>query len=137
MSVVCLLKASLGFVTNQEKSSLPLTQSFEYLGMLFTTQAFSVWPTLERLQRLQDSLLRSRGVKTASAKQLAAVLCQMESLGCPPRLLDAFTSVHCRDSFAFSGLKPQKDGNNKFLWAIGLYQQPIIGCLQGSCPVQF
>ena len=79
-SVVCSLTASLGFVINQEKSSLSLTQSFKYLGMLFDTQAFSIQPMLARLQRLQDSLLRLRGVKTASARQLVAVVGQMESL---------------------------------------------------------
>ena len=136
MSVVCLLKASLGFVTNQEKSSLPLTQSFEYLGMLFTTQAFSVWPTLERLQRLQDSLLRLRGVKTASARQLVAVVGQMESLA--PLLPLGYLHVRpLQRQFRCHGLEPQKDGNNRFPLASGLCQQPIIGCLWGSCPVQF
>ena len=43
-SVVCSLTASLGFVINQEKSSLSPTQSFEYLGT-FDTLVFSVLPT--------------------------------------------------------------------------------------------
>ena len=77
---VCTLTNSLGFVINQEKSSLSPTQSFEYLGMLFDTQAFTVQPTLARRQRLQDSVLRLRGAKAATARQLAAVLGQMESL---------------------------------------------------------
>ena len=77
---VCALTNSLGFVINQEKSSLSPTQSFEYLGMFFDTQAFTVQPTLARRQRLQDSVLRLRGAKAATVRQLAAGLGQVESL---------------------------------------------------------
>ena len=78
--VVCSLMASLGFVINQKKNSLSPTQSFKYLGMLVDTRAFSVRPTLARLQRLRDSVLCLCGVKTALVRQFAAVLGQMESL---------------------------------------------------------
>ena len=56
-SVVCSLMAFLGFVINQEKSSMSPMQSFEYLVMLFDTQVFTDRPMLAILQQLQDSVL--------------------------------------------------------------------------------
>lgn len=63
--------------------------------------------------------LPSQATPRPSARQLAAVLGQMESL--PPFCLWCmYTSILCRGTFAVRGLKPQKAGTGWFSWVSGL-----------------
>ena len=74
------LARSLGFVLHPDKCSLTPSQTFTYLGMVFNTVDWTVRPTDDRLTRftsLRDSLLLQQ---FASARQLAMLMGQMESL---------------------------------------------------------
>ena len=77
---VVSIAQGLGFMLNREKCALTPSQSFTYLGMKFNTVSMLVSPTQERIDRfisLRDKLL-SRSHSTA--RSIAALLGQMESL---------------------------------------------------------
>ena len=77
---VVRITQALGFRLNWKKSSLVPDQRFTYLGMSFDTQAFKVFPTEERLDRLASLLGTLLNAPSASARKLYALLGQMESL---------------------------------------------------------
>ncbi|KAK7099322.1 hypothetical protein V1264_018910 [Littorina saxatilis] len=70
----------LGFQINQSKSELIPSQNFTYLGMTFDTVAWSVRPSLRRVNKLQDLLRSLRSQKQAKVRVLASALGQMESM---------------------------------------------------------
>lgn len=71
---------SMGFALNLAKSDLRPSQSFDYLGMSIDSRSMSVRPGVRRLQHLTDLLNRLRSQRSASARQLSALLGTMESL---------------------------------------------------------
>ena len=71
---------TLGFRLNREKSELSPSQQFCYLGMEFDTVSMTVRPSQERLRRLALTLSRLAGQEQASARELASLQGQMESL---------------------------------------------------------
>lgn len=70
----------LGFVPNFQKSELEPSQTFVFLGMEFNTVAWTVRPAQHRLDRVQSLLQSLASQRFASARQLASLLGQMESL---------------------------------------------------------
>ena len=70
----------LGFQVNPGKSDLTPSQSFTYLGMRFDTVSWLVRPSQQRLDRLNSLLTNLSNLQSASARQLSALLGQMESL---------------------------------------------------------
>ena len=77
---VVRLAQKLGFFLNKEKCALTPPQIFTYLGMIFNTLTMLVRPSPERIGRfmsLRDRLLMSH---QASARSVASLLGQMESL---------------------------------------------------------
>ena len=79
MAVVSLAR-TLGFILNGKKCSLTPSQTFTYLGMRFDTVSMLVRPTPERIERfvsLRDQLLSRQHT---TARSLAALLGQIESL---------------------------------------------------------
>ena len=74
------LSQKLGFILNEEKCALTPSQTFSYLGMRFNTLTMQVRPSPERIGRftsLRDHLLSA---PQASARSVASLLGQMESL---------------------------------------------------------
>ena len=74
------LSLSLGFIFHPEKCSLTPSQQFSFLGMSFDSVKWIVSPSPERIERfieLRDTLMSQ---ESASARSLAALLGQMESL---------------------------------------------------------
>ncbi|KAK7109784.1 hypothetical protein V1264_013769 [Littorina saxatilis] len=72
--------ADLGFCVNQDKSELTPSQTFTYLGMIFDTVAWTVRPSLRRVDRLQTLLTSLRSQEQAPVRTLASALGQMESM---------------------------------------------------------
>jgi hypothetical protein len=70
----------LGFSLNVEKSDLTPSQQFVYLGMDFDTVAWTVKPSLPRIDSLLSTLERMLCSPAVSARQLASLLGSMESL---------------------------------------------------------
>ena len=77
---ILALCSRLGFSLNPEKCDLTPAQSFTYLGMAFDTTKWLVKPSPQRLERLSTLLQSLLGQSHAPARQLAALLGQMESL---------------------------------------------------------
>ena len=71
---------ALGFRPNLGKSELSPAQLFTFLGMSFSTVDMTVAPSRERVDRLFRSLTLLLSQEQASARQLASLLGQMESL---------------------------------------------------------
>ena len=71
---------ALGFRLNWGKSDLIPAQQFCYLGMRFDTVTMTVKPSRERLERLDATLTRLLSRESASARDLASLQGQMESL---------------------------------------------------------
>lgn len=74
------LTLSLGFRPNEKKSELEPSQRFTFLGMDFDTVRMTVAPSQERLRRLHRALTHLACRQSASARSLASLLGQMESL---------------------------------------------------------
>ena len=74
------LAVRLGFTPNLGKSELTPAQRFSYLGMHFDTVSMLVAPSQDRLDRLASLLTRLESQHSASARLLASLLGQMESL---------------------------------------------------------
>ena len=74
------LAVSLGFRPNYDKSDLVPAQSFVFLGMAFNTVSMSIAPSQERLTRFSTFLTRLSLQTSASARELASLVGQMESL---------------------------------------------------------
>ena len=74
------LARSLGFRPNLQKSDLTPSQQFVFLGMDFDTISMTVAPSQDRLHRLSVLLSRLETQEFASARDLASLLGQMESL---------------------------------------------------------
>ena len=74
------LASRLGFMPNLAKSELVPSQSFAFLGMHFDTVAWSVRPVSSRLDKLSSPLSSPGDRPSASARDLASLLGQMESL---------------------------------------------------------
>ena len=76
------LASRLGFVPNLAKSELVPSQSFAFgfLGMHFDTVAWSVRPVFSRLDRHSSTLSSLGDRPSASTRDLASLLGQMESL---------------------------------------------------------
>ena len=72
----------LGFIPNYQKSELEPSQTFVFLGMQFDTVSWTVRPAPHRLDRLQSLHQSLSSQEFASARQLSALLGQMESLSC-------------------------------------------------------
>ena len=70
----------LGFIPNWDKCDLSPSQSFVYLGMAFSTVDMLVRPAPKRLDKLQETLASLLPRPVASARELSALLGQMESL---------------------------------------------------------
>lgn len=70
----------LGFSPNREKCDLTPSQNFSYLGMSFDTASWRVRPAPHRLERISSLLQALHSQSFAPARQLAALLGQMESL---------------------------------------------------------
>ena len=71
---------SLGFRENEMKSELTPSQSFVFLGMRFDTVNMLVFPPEERIVKLLETILTLSRRESASARALAGLLGQMESL---------------------------------------------------------
>ena len=74
------LALSLGFRPNFKKSELSPSQRFTFLGMDFNSVDMTVAPSADRLGRLSRSLALLASRESASARSLASLLGQMESL---------------------------------------------------------
>ena len=104
----------LGFCVNHEKSNLSPSQRFLYLGMAFDTVQWLVRPADHRVQALLTAISRLLSQSSASARQLASLLENMESLA-PLVSLVTFTSVRFSGFFAVDGLRSLKIGRIGFL----------------------
>lgn len=74
------LTLALGFRPNLKKSGLDPAQKFVFLGMDFDSVRMTVAPSQERLSRLHRALTHLACRQSASARSLASLLGQMESL---------------------------------------------------------
>lgn len=79
-SAVLRQAQDLGFLPNWDKSDLSPSQSFTFLGMEFDTALWSVRPSQVRSDRLGQLLSQLLSTSSASARSIAALLGQMESL---------------------------------------------------------
>ena len=70
----------LGFNLNLTKSDFTPRQQFVFLGMSFDTCRMSVAPSPERIDKLLSTIHGLQASPSASARQLAGLLGQMESL---------------------------------------------------------
>ena len=77
---VTFIAQSLGFILNKMKSSLNPSQSFVFLGMSFDTVSMTVRPSPERLDRFRSRRSRLLSLNETSARSLASLLGQLESL---------------------------------------------------------
>jgi hypothetical protein len=74
------LAERLGFGVNVDKSELIPSQRFRYLGMDIDSRSWLRRPSEARIQRLVAKLSSLRASSAASARALAALLGQFESL---------------------------------------------------------
>ena len=76
----------LGFQLNMDKSDLIPSQQFSYLGMEFDTISMTVKPSQDRLDKLQRTIALLSSKRSASARELASLQGQLESLSSLVRL---------------------------------------------------
>ena len=71
---------TLGFLVNLTKSDLTPSRNFQFLGMVFDTSEWSVKPSTDRVERLQNAIRALLPRSHASARELAQVLGAMEAM---------------------------------------------------------
>ncbi len=80
MQVVLEETLRLGFIPNWEKSELEPAQAFVFLGARCDLSQGRIGPSLDRIARIQGLILAMQEAHVASARELHALLGQMESM---------------------------------------------------------